>query len=115
MKPFRFLLYALATWRIANMLVAEDGPSHVFYRLRYRLGVRCIDSKCYERYADPPDRFLPSLFLCIWCMSVWIAGMWLLAAAVWRKGTDFLATLSALSAVACLLDGVMQGFGGLDG
>jgi hypothetical protein len=108
MSPFRFLIYALATWRIANMLVAEDGPSHLIFRLRHRLGVRCLDRECRDRYADPPDGFLPSLFLCVWCMGVWVAGAWMLAATLWRKGANIAATLSALSAVACLLDGVMQ-------
>ena len=35
---FRFLLAGLATWRLAFMLVREDGPGEIFARLRNRLG-----------------------------------------------------------------------------
>ena len=35
---FRFLLAALATWRLAFLLAREDGPWHIFARLRNRLG-----------------------------------------------------------------------------
>ena len=35
-----FIILALAAWRLAYMLVEEDGPGAVFSRLRYRAGVR---------------------------------------------------------------------------
>lgn len=55
---------ALATWRIASLLVAEDGPFHVLLKLRERTT-------------------FGGLLDCIWCVSVWIAP---LALAAWLAG-----------------------------
>lgn len=54
-SPLLLFIYALATWRLAVMLVDEDGPFDVFdhvRRIANRIG-------------------LGQLFSCIWCMSVW--------------------------------------------
>lgn len=52
------LLLSLATWRLAYMLVHEDGPGEIFDRLR-RIANRIP--------------VIDDLFACIYCMSVWIA------------------------------------------
>lgn len=51
----RFVLAALATWRLAHLLALEDGPFDLVVRLRLRLGEagRALD--------------------CIHCMSLWVA------------------------------------------
>ena len=54
---FRFVLAALATWRVAFLLVREDGPGRVFARMRSALG----------------DGFLGELFRCVKCIGIWIA------------------------------------------
>ncbi|MBC8871643.1 MAG: DUF1360 domain-containing protein [Planctomycetes bacterium] len=54
---FRFVLAALASWRIAYMLAREDGPGDVFARIR-RLG---------------QGRFMGRLFGCVKCVGVWVS------------------------------------------
>lgn len=52
------LILILATWRVTSLLVDEDGPYHVFTRLRmlpYPLG------------GDD------GLLTCMWCCSMWTA------------------------------------------
>ena len=34
----RFLVGALATWRVTHLLVEEDGPADLVFRLRERAG-----------------------------------------------------------------------------
>lgn len=53
----RFLVAALATWRLTSLLVAEDGPGHVFAWWRKQVGT---------------VGFWAELFGCVWCLSVWI-------------------------------------------
>ena len=56
------ILIGLASWRMASLLVGEDGPGLIFDKLRTRVG------------ANNPGKiegFLPSVFSCIYCMSVW--------------------------------------------
>ncbi len=55
------LIVGLASWRIANMLVDEDGPFDIFERLRQAAGLR----------PGEVNGFLPELLSCIWCTSVW--------------------------------------------
>lgn len=55
MTLFSYTLICLAVWRIAYMLVEEDGPYDIFKRLR----------------ADFPKGISP--LECFYCTSVWVA------------------------------------------
>lgn len=83
----RFAILALATWRLSSLLVNEDGPFKVFYRLRTRAGV----------YKQGELSQVAELFTCIWCMSIWVAA---LLSQVRRLPSQAL----ALSAAAIFLD-----------
>lgn len=54
---FRFVLGALATWRVAHLLAYEDGPWDVVARRRAALG------------EGGPGRLLD----CFYCLSFWVA------------------------------------------
>lgn len=84
--PSRFLVGALATWRLAHLLAAEDGPGDVVVRLRRRAG---------EGWAG-------SLMDCFYCLSVWTAAP--ISAAVARRPREAPLTWLALSGAACLLE-----------
>jgi hypothetical protein len=53
----KFLLAALATWRVAFLLVREDGPGGVLANIRRRLG----------------GGLLRELFGCVKCIGMWVA------------------------------------------
>lgn len=60
------VLGGLATWRVTNILVHENGPFHVFRRARVALGVVYLpDSNDIASYKY-------ELTICVWCMSVWV-------------------------------------------
>ena len=82
----RFILAALATWRITHLLVYEDGPADVVVELRARLG----------------HGFIGALMDCFYCLSFWVAAP--TAIFVCRKPLDLLLTWLALSGAACLLE-----------
>lgn len=64
----RLLRLALATWRVASMLVQEDGPGDVFAILREHAGVRRdVTGKPYS------TNVIGSALTCLWCTSVWAA------------------------------------------
>jgi hypothetical protein len=54
---FRFVLGALATWRVAHLLAYEDGPWDIVARLRAALG----------------EGGLGRLLDCFYCLSLWVA------------------------------------------
>jgi len=54
---FRFVIAALAVWRITHLLAQEDGPWDVLLRLRRSLG----------------SGVLKKLVSCFYCLSVWVA------------------------------------------
>lgn len=56
------------------MLVDEAGPGDIFVKLRDVIGVR------YDAFSQrTATNFISSLFLCVWCMSVWVGtGVFLL-------------------------------------
>jgi hypothetical protein len=83
---FRFVLAALAVWRVTHLLAREDGPWDVLIRLRRGLGTA----------------MLGSLVGCFYCLSVWVA----LPFAFFLKGdaAETLVGCLALSGVAILLE-----------
>ena len=82
---FRFVVAALATWRISFRLAREDGPGGVFARWRNR-----------------PRRLGRSLFSCVKCLSLWIAIPF--AFFVGGSWGELLVIGLALSGVAALID-----------
>ena len=84
--PSRFLLGALATWRLTHLLVEEDGPADVVVRLRERAG----------------DGLIGQALDCFYCLSIWTAAP--VAAAVSRRPRERVLTWLALSGAACLLE-----------
>lgn len=69
------LCIGAAAWRLASLLVTEDGPGLIFMRLRGMVGV-------VEEPGEQSSGFLALLFGCMWCMTVWttilMAGIWYL-------------------------------------
>lgn len=57
------LIVGLAGWRVANLFIFENGPFEIFSRFRKLIGIR----------PGPIEGFLPTLFSCIYCLSVWTA------------------------------------------
>ena len=55
------ILIGLCAWRLSNLLIEESGPFGVFTRIRWLAGVR----------EGPAEGFLPYLFSCPYCMTVW--------------------------------------------
>jgi hypothetical protein len=92
----RFLVGALATWRVTHLLVEEDGPADVVVRLRQRAG----------------DGWVGSALDCFYCLSIWTAAP--VAAAVARRPRERLLTWLALSGAACLLERATTEKGDLD-
>lgn len=82
----RFLLAALATWRLTHLLTREDGPADIIARWRARLG----------------HGIAGGLVDCFQCSSLWIAA--LLAGFVAERAIDWPLLWLALSGAACLLE-----------
>jgi hypothetical protein len=54
---FRFVISALAVWRLTHLLAAEDGPWDIIVSIRRRVG----------------NSNLGSLMDCFNCLSIWIS------------------------------------------
>lgn len=104
MENFHFFIYAIAIWRISNLLVHEEGPWMIFEHLRLRLGLNAAEFPGVMRETDPPGKMPGTMFNCVWCMSIWIAFFYVAVYAINRNVAFWLALPFALSAVACLLD-----------
>lgn len=86
MPAGRFVLAALATWRVTHLLVEEDGPADIVVRLRRRAG----------------SSWAGDLLDCFYCLSIWVAAPFS-AGLVRRHRMDPVSWL-AVSGAACLLE-----------
>ena len=104
MSGFDFVVLFLATWRLAHMLVKEDGPWAVFARLRKRAGLEQIVVRNGEQVdiVWHARTTLAEGLRCVWCVSVWCAAiLWLgYSVELTQVGTLWLSRLLALSACA---------------
>lgn len=82
----RFILAVLATWRIAHLLVSEDGPWAILVRLRRWLGNSAIGQ----------------LLDCFGCVSLWIAAP--VSFFLFRQLPELFFCWLALSGAAFLLE-----------
>jgi len=91
--PFgvRFVVGALATWRLTHLLAEEDGPGGVMVRLRTRAG----------------DGWAGELLDCFYCVSIWVAAP--VAVAVAPQPREIPLSWLALSGAACLLEQATTG------
>ena len=101
-RPFfmlEFLVFILATWRLARLLAEEAGPFDVLEKLRHLAGVR---------YDDVPQPYgsneLAQGLLCVWCSSVWIGAGWALGWFLIPSLSFWLALPLALSGGAMLMN-----------
>lgn len=88
-----FLVFVLATWRVASLLVCEDGPSDIFKNLRA--------SVC-----NVP--LLRDLLGCVWCCSLWVAAVWAAGWYILPIWSFCLASVFALSAGAVIIQQWME-------
>ena len=94
-----FLVFILATWRLAHLLAEEAGPYDVLGRLRHLVGVRYDDvGNVYG------SNELARGLICVWCNSVWIGAGWALAWFLVPDIAFWLAVPLALSGGAVLID-----------
>ena len=83
---FRFVLAALATWRLSFLLVREEGPWHIAADLRNAV----------------KSEFMRELLACVKCTSMWVAIPF-----AFFVGTTFIELVVvwlALAGVAALID-----------
>lgn len=72
------VILALAAWRLAHMLVNEDGPGAIFSRLRHGAGVRSVVTRDDQGNPTASRAALTPLaegLTCVWCVSVWTAAL----------------------------------------
>lgn len=93
------LIFGLATWRLASLLVNEAGPGFMFLKLRERAGITHIGG---EKLIIP-DGFLPGLLSCIWCSSLWVGVGWALLYWLFPDAAPLIAAPFAFSTVAVLV------------
>jgi len=86
----RFVLAALATWRLTHLLANEDGPADVIVRFRTLLG----------------QSLAGELLDCFNCLSLWIAAPTALFVA--RGPLEWVFCWLAVSGAACLLERLGQ-------
>lgn len=88
---------SLATWRLASLVLFENGPFQMFDRLRRAVGV----------YNEGEVTGLAELFSCIWCLSVW-AGIAITFIVV-LPGFPWIVLPFALSSAAIIFDKLLRG------
>lgn len=90
---------AAACWRLSSLLVYETGPFGFFSWLRDFVGVK------YDDFSFPyGEWFLPKLFSCIDCMSVWVGILMALAYLLLPTTITILSFALCLSMASIVID-----------
>lgn len=69
----KWVVYSLAAWRLAYMLVNEAGPLNIFSDLRRHIGVETTNGHGNPECDEHNPRF--GMFCCVFCMSVWTSAV----------------------------------------
>jgi hypothetical protein len=90
MDPLRFLILALAVWRVTHLIQAEDGPWDVIFKIRKWVG----------------NGFVGSLMDCFYCLSIWVAIPFSIF--VGKSVGDFICYSLALSGAAIFMQRIFK-------
>lgn len=93
MQVLDFLVISLATWRLCNLVVYEEGPFGGLTRIRELTGI--IHSDTGEQISWPDWNPLH----CIFCTSLYMAPV---ALGLWQFA-PLIAAMLAVSAMTCLI------------
>jgi hypothetical protein len=69
----KLVVYSLAAWRLAYMLVHETGPGNLFQVIRRCLGVETVNGVGNAECEANNPRF--GMFCCVFCMSIWTSAV----------------------------------------
>ena len=107
MAILEFTLIALAAWNISSLLVQEEGPFNILGKMRYFAGVDVgPDMQLYKRHGIGTFRDgMAGVFLCIWCMSRWVAAILVVLYMLFPTPVMILCAILAVSTGAILVDG----------
>lgn len=98
----KFIIYALAVWRLARLLVKEEGPLGLIYEFRVLTGIEHDDSGAAIKWPDWNPLH------CVCCTSVWTAALLLLMPSVvhtWLASSAVAVLANDLEEVAGIFDG----------
>jgi len=113
MTALTLVLTALASWRMASLLVNEDGPGAVFARLRRWAGISYVvrqDGNGQPAAMRVAKGGLAEGLTCIWCVSVWCAAGFVLFGFIPYANAvvTVLRDILAVSAAAILLHEALE-------
>jgi hypothetical protein len=95
--------FGATIWRVSSLLVHEEGPLQIFERLRSWMGVKYNARS--ERYATNP---VAEAFLCVWCISVWVAVILAIAWAVWPTLMSIVILICTGSTTAIVIERMVK-------
>ncbi len=101
MRVIDFIVYGLATWRLASLLVREDGPWGIFRELRE---LALIQHDEDGEIFLIPHTFFGEMLSCVLCASIWVAFFWVVFWMAWPWMAIRVAIMFGFSTVAILID-----------
>lgn len=107
MNPEHLFVLSLATWRIANLLVNEEGPFEMFDQVRAWFDIR-FDAETKEFYLEKPNE-IGKMLLCIMCTSIWVAAALTIFYLLAPLLTFWVCVWLSLSAVTCVINRWVEG------
>lgn len=101
MTLLELAVYALATWRLSSLFVAERGPFDVFKRIREAVGIQHNEDGLISVV---PETLLGGILGCLWCASCWVGAACAIMVYFAPVATFWLALPLALSGAAVLIE-----------
>lgn len=98
---FLFLLLIFATYRVTQLLVYDDGPFDLIFKLRTKIGVYNLDQNGESKSN------LGKLFACPYCLGFWLAILAALAAS--RSIDSFIILWLAIAGGQAFLESANNG------
>lgn len=102
----QIVVFMIAVWRMSIMITREDGPGEIFKKLRYYLGAEDDFGLSEWEWMSAWGK----LVSCPYCISVWVASIFVLIAAIFPAFAKALFIALAGSGVTVLIERLMEKF-----
>lgn len=101
-EEFKFIVLALAAFRLARLLVVDAGPADIFLKFRTRIG-----TYSFNQNGQMTGSWIAKLFSCSHCLGFWVA---LFLAIIFYRGPKKVLTMwIALAGGQSFLQSIAKG------
>jgi hypothetical protein len=111
MTVIHIIILALAVCRLSLLFVTEDGPMHIFKKIRDKVGIQDIvlpNGDIKKFIIDEETNLLGGILSCTWCSSVWFSAFLIIWYLLFPLTAFYISAWLSLSMISIIINVIIE-------